>query len=86
MTLVGRHFSRYGNDRNDHFYPEAIWQLVSLSGWVVSFLEKLMKECLFVADLADPTPSTDGLQPKLEPADDTNVLALDGMFLCIVRA
>ena len=68
------------------FYAEAIWQLVSLSGWAVSFLEKLVKECLFAADLADITPSPNELQPKLEPVDDTDVLALDGMFLCIVHA
>ncbi|KAG6376336.1 hypothetical protein JVT61DRAFT_2317 [Boletus reticuloceps] len=56
---------------------EAIWQLVSLSGWAVSFLETLMKECLFAADLVDLTPSTDEWQPKPEPVDDTDVLALD---------
>ncbi|KAF8136567.1 hypothetical protein EV363DRAFT_1395672 [Boletus edulis] len=56
---------------------EAVWQLVSLSGWAVSFLETLMKECLFAADLVDLTPSTDEWQPKPEPVDDTDILALD---------
>ncbi|KAF8559768.1 hypothetical protein OG21DRAFT_1402239 [Imleria badia] len=56
---------------------EAIWQLVSLSGWAVSFLAKLVEECLFAADLADLTASTNDLQPKLEPVDDTNILSLD---------
>ncbi|KAG9318671.1 hypothetical protein JVU11DRAFT_765 [Chiua virens] len=55
---------------------EAIWQLVSLSSWVVSFLEKLVKECLCAADLTAPSPSpnTNEVQPKLEPADDMNAL------------
>ncbi|KAG2158212.1 uncharacterized protein EDB93DRAFT_1238009 [Suillus bovinus] len=36
---------------------EPVWQLISLSTWVVAFLEDLMKECVFLADLADPTPN-----------------------------
>ncbi|KAH0830757.1 hypothetical protein J3R83DRAFT_2237 [Lanmaoa asiatica] len=77
-------------DRNDSTklcsYPEAIWQLVSLSGWAVSFLERLMKECLSAADVTDLTPTANEFQPKLEPVDDTDVLALDGMFLCIIHS
>lgn len=41
-----------------------------------------MKECLSTADLTDLTPNTNEFQPKLEPVDDTDVFALDGMFLC----
>lgn len=43
-----------------------------------------MEECLFAADLTDLTPNSNEFQPKLEPVDDTDVFALDGMFLCIL--
>lgn len=52
----------------------------------MGFLEKLVKECLYAADLADLAPSANEFQPKLEPVDDKDVLALDGKFLCITHA
>lgn len=51
----------------------------------MSFLAKLVKECLFAADLFDLTPSTDELQLKLEPVDDASMLSLEGIFLYIVQ-
>ncbi|KAG1772774.1 hypothetical protein EDD22DRAFT_860009 [Suillus occidentalis] len=57
---------------------EPVWQLISLSTWVVAFLEDLMKECVFLADLADPTPKTsinsNEVMPKEEPMDDNPFL------------
>ncbi|KIK49200.1 hypothetical protein CY34DRAFT_797139 [Suillus luteus UH-Slu-Lm8-n1] len=57
---------------------EPVWQLISLSTWVVAFLEDLMKECVFLADLADPTPNTginsNEVMPKEEPMDDNPFL------------
>ncbi|KAG1832036.1 hypothetical protein EV424DRAFT_1369379 [Suillus variegatus] len=57
---------------------EPVWQLISLSTWVIAFLEDLMKECVFLADLADPTPNTslnsNEVMPKQEPMDDNPFL------------
>ncbi|KAG2157205.1 hypothetical protein DEU56DRAFT_763462 [Suillus clintonianus] len=57
---------------------EPVWQLISLSTWVVAFLEELMKECVFLADLADPTPNmsqkSNEVIPKEEPMDDNPFL------------
>ncbi|KAG0707666.1 hypothetical protein DFH29DRAFT_592452 [Suillus ampliporus] len=57
---------------------EPVWQLISLSTWVVVFLEDLMKECIFLADLADPTPNMslnpNEVRPKEEPMDDNPFL------------
>jgi hypothetical protein len=57
---------------------EPVWQLICLSTWVVSFLEDLMKECVFLADLADPSPNTslnfNEVVPKEEPMDDNPFL------------
>ncbi|KAG1756683.1 uncharacterized protein EDB91DRAFT_1093918 [Suillus paluster] len=62
---------------------EPVWQLISLSTWVVVFLEDLMKECVFLADLADPTPNTsfnpNEVKPKEEPMDD-NPFLHNGFF------
>ncbi|KIJ69307.1 hypothetical protein HYDPIDRAFT_185128 [Hydnomerulius pinastri MD-312] len=56
---------------------EAVWQLVSISGWVVSFLENLVKECLSLADLMDVEPTAKEVQPKAEPVDDTDPFLRD---------
>lgn len=80
---MGQHFRRDGSDCADDFYPEAIWQLVSLSVWAVTFLERLVKECLFAADLTDKIPNANEIQPKLEPVDDTDLFTLDGTFFSI---
>lgn len=86
MIWVGQHFSRDGNDRTDHLYLEAIWQLVSLSVWAIGFLERLMKECLLTADLIDTPANGNEFQPKLEPVDDTDIFTLEGMFFCILHS
>lgn len=52
----------------------------------MGFLERLIKECLFAADLADLPPSENELQPKLEPVDDADILTLEGMLLSTVHA
>lgn len=84
MIWVGQHsLARY--DHTDQFYQEAIWQLVSLSIWAVSFLERLVKECLFVADSTDMTPNVNEFQPKLEPIDDAGIFALDGTLLYVLH-
>ncbi|KAF9227689.1 hypothetical protein BS17DRAFT_693359 [Gyrodon lividus] len=51
---------------------EPIWQLVSLSEWAVSFLEKLVKECLFLADLTASDSAPSEVQAKLELVDDAD--------------
>ncbi|OJA14296.1 hypothetical protein AZE42_10485 [Rhizopogon vesiculosus] len=51
----------------------AVWQLISLAAWVIDFLEVLMKECVFLADLAEPNPNlslNSNLALKEEPMDD----------------
>ncbi|KAG1754658.1 hypothetical protein EDB19DRAFT_1667565 [Suillus lakei] len=57
---------------------EPVWQLISLSTWVVAFLEDLMKECVFLAHLAHPTPNmslnSNEVMPKEEPMDDNPFL------------
>ncbi|KAF9246326.1 hypothetical protein BU15DRAFT_39687 [Melanogaster broomeanus] len=57
---------------------DAVWQLVSLSGWVVRFLEKLVKECLSLADLTDPESAQSEVKAKLEPVDDADPFLLNG--------
>ena len=43
-TTLVRLCSEYGGEINDkHFYAEAAWQLITLSTWIVTFSEKLMK-------------------------------------------
>ncbi|KAG1891108.1 hypothetical protein F4604DRAFT_1704316 [Suillus subluteus] len=63
---------------SEEYDLEPVWQLISLSTWVVAFLEDLMKECVFLADLADPTPNTslnpNEVMPKEEPMDDNPFL------------
>ncbi|KAH7889366.1 hypothetical protein F5I97DRAFT_1993976, partial [Phlebopus sp. FC_14] len=55
---------------------EAVWQLVSLSSWVVGFLEKLLKECLSLADLTNIESNPNEIRPKAEPVDEND------SFLC----
>ncbi|KIJ16952.1 hypothetical protein PAXINDRAFT_168391 [Paxillus involutus ATCC 200175] len=59
-------------EESEGYDLEPVWQLISLSAWAVSFFEKLMKECLFLADLADPNSAPSEVQPKLEPIDATD--------------
>lgn len=45
-TTLVRSYSEYGGGINVHFYTEAAWQLITLSTWVVTFSEKLMKSAV----------------------------------------
>ncbi|KIK96331.1 hypothetical protein PAXRUDRAFT_10898 [Paxillus rubicundulus Ve08.2h10] len=65
---------------------EPVWQLISLSSWAVSFFEKLMKECLFLADLADPNSAPGKVQPKFEPMDVSDPFLTNGAFILLVHS
>ncbi|KAJ7449889.1 hypothetical protein FB451DRAFT_1052547, partial [Mycena latifolia] len=43
----------------DAFDLDAVWQLVGLSAWVVSFIEKLLKECVLAFDITSPRDQDD---------------------------
>lgn len=42
-------------------HAEAMWQLIGLSAWIVSFAEKLMRECVLSYDLKKPASNSDDL-------------------------
>ncbi|KAH7913732.1 hypothetical protein BJ138DRAFT_1145401 [Hygrophoropsis aurantiaca] len=56
----------------DSYDLDAVWQLVCLSGWIVNFLEHLLKECVALADISDTEPDT-----KIEPADHQDIFSWD---------
>ncbi|KAG2078225.1 hypothetical protein BDR04DRAFT_1087976 [Suillus decipiens] len=77
VCSVSACFSAFEDCKESEGYDlEPVWQLISLSTWVVAFLEDLMKECVFLADWANPTPNTsrnsNEVMPKEEPMDDDN--------------
>ena len=44
---------------------DAVWQLVGMTGWIIEFVEKLLKECIFVGERPEgPTASKEMGSPK----------------------
>ena len=39
-------------------WPDAVWQLLGMTGWIIEFVEKLFKECIFVGERPEPAVST----------------------------
>lgn len=74
MILVCQLHSHVELARSTSTFLVAVWQLISLAAWVVDFLEDLMKECVFLADLAEPnqnlTLNSNSMMMKEEPMDD----------------
>ncbi|KAH7922096.1 hypothetical protein BV22DRAFT_1095214 [Leucogyrophana mollusca] len=65
MCSIAAYMRAFEECRDDDGYDlDAVWQLVSLSGWVISFLENLLKECVALIDITDTEP-----KPKTEPVD-----------------
>ena len=66
------------NSRIQREFLGAVWQLISLAAWVVGFLEDIMKECIFLADLAEPNLilglNSNSTILKEEPMDDNPFL------------
>lgn len=40
---------------------DAVWQLLGMTGWVIEFVEKLLKECIFVGERPDEPTTPKGL-------------------------
>ena len=53
---------RFANVSPPNFYSrcilDAVWQLLGMTTWVIEFIEKLFKECIFVGERPDSGPST----------------------------
>ncbi|KAG0692911.1 hypothetical protein DFH29DRAFT_1007943 [Suillus ampliporus] len=79
MCSVAACLAAFENCKEPEGYDlEPVWQSISLSTCVVVFLEDLMKECIFLADLADLTPNMslnlNEVRLKEEPMDDNPFL------------
>ncbi|TBU35719.1 hypothetical protein BD311DRAFT_783359 [Dichomitus squalens] len=42
----------------DSYDLDAVWQLLGMTGWIIEFVEKLFKECIFVGERPEATAST----------------------------
>ncbi|EGO18642.1 hypothetical protein SERLADRAFT_418835 [Serpula lacrymans var. lacrymans S7.9] len=50
---------------NDAYDLEAVWQLVSLSNWIVGLLERLLRECLTLDGSIEPSESNNDDGPNV---------------------
>ncbi|KAF7778667.1 hypothetical protein Agabi119p4_3012 [Agaricus bisporus var. burnettii] len=58
----------FGNCANGSAYDlEAAWQLIGLSKWIITLLEKIMKECILFCDV----PETPRMKATQDTASDT---------------
>ncbi|RDX56470.1 hypothetical protein OH76DRAFT_1550926 [Lentinus brumalis] len=65
MSSLGACCSAFDTCREGDSYDlDAVWQLLGLTGWVIEFVEKLLKECIFVGERPDEptTPSLGGFK------------------------
>lgn len=47
------------DDRTDvETYIDAVWQLLGTTNWVIELVERLFKECIFVGEGSDSSPTT----------------------------
>ncbi|KXN86898.1 hypothetical protein AN958_09493 [Leucoagaricus sp. SymC.cos] len=67
----------FGNCADGDTYDlDAVWQLTGLANWVITLLEKVMKECILFRDVPDQAPVIEESQDDLfGPAGDDNTPA-----------
>ncbi|PIL24225.1 hypothetical protein GSI_13978 [Ganoderma sinense ZZ0214-1] len=57
----------------DAYDLDAVWQLLGMTSWVIEFVEKLFKECIFVGERPEPIPSTPGLASSVGKSLDSPI-------------
>ncbi|KAI1794605.1 hypothetical protein LXA43DRAFT_1114337, partial [Ganoderma leucocontextum] len=57
----------------DAYDLDAVWQLLGMTGWVIEFVEKLFKECIFVGERPEPVPSTPELASSVGKSLDSPI-------------
>ncbi|KAI0807750.1 hypothetical protein C8Q74DRAFT_1379221 [Fomes fomentarius] len=60
----------------DSYDLDAVWQLLGTTNWVIELVEKLFKECIFVGEGSDSSPTTAGQQESSKGAPLDNPVFL----------